>query len=257
MKINHIRNATSVIEYANNRFLIDPMLGEKGSFEAFPNSPRQEQGNTIVDLPMSIDEIIYNIDAIILTHLHLDHFDEVAQQVLDKDIQVFVQNENEANQVRNVGFENVEVLTEHITFNGIKLIKTPGEHGRGEIIETMGPVCGVVFEHESEQKLYVSGDTVWYSKIQKVINNYKPEIIIVNGGDNQFYNGSSLIMNGYDIYQVSKEAPNSKIIVVHMEAVNHWNLSRDSLKELTTELNMESQVLIPDDGDYYTFDKLS
>ncbi|MGK9044335.1 MBL fold metallo-hydrolase [Mammaliicoccus vitulinus] len=257
MKINHIRNATSIIEYANNRFLIDPMLGEKGSFGAFPNAPRQDQDNPIVDLPMSLDEITNNIDAIILTHLHADHFDEVAQQVLNKNIQVFVQNEDEADQIRNVGFKNVEVLTEYTTFNDIKLIKTLGKHGRGEIVEAMGPVCGVIFEHESEQKLYIAGDTVWYSKIKETINHYQPEIIIVNGGDNQFYDGSSLIMNGYDIYQVSKEAPNSKIIVVHMEAVNHWNLSRDRLKELSTELNMDSQVLVPDDGDSYNFNKES
>lgn len=257
MKINHIRNATSIIEYANTRFLIDPMLGEKGSFGAFPNAPRIDQGNPIVDLPMSLDKIINNIDAIILTHLHLDHFDEVAQKVLNKNIKVFTQNENEASQVRNVGFKDVEVLSVHTTFNGIKLIKTPGEHGRGEIVEDMGPVCGVIFEHQSEQKLYIAGDTVMYSKVKETINHFEPEIIVVNGGDNQFYYGSSLIMNGYDVYQVAKAAPNSKVIVVHMEAVNHWNLSRHSLKELTRDMGIEKQVLIPNDGEQYTFNSLS
>ena len=32
MKITQIRNATLIIEYAGKRFLIDPMLGPKGSF---------------------------------------------------------------------------------------------------------------------------------------------------------------------------------------------------------------------------------
>lgn len=35
MKIQQIRNATIIIEYAGKRFLVDPMLGEKGSFAPF------------------------------------------------------------------------------------------------------------------------------------------------------------------------------------------------------------------------------
>lgn len=31
MKIKHIKNATRIIKYANNRFLSNPMLGENGS----------------------------------------------------------------------------------------------------------------------------------------------------------------------------------------------------------------------------------
>lgn len=183
--------------------------------------------------------------------MHIDHFDEKAQKYLPKDIKVFVQDENDAEEIKSVGFKDIEILNEYTTFDGIKLIKTPGEHGRGEILETIGSVCGVIFDHPNEQKLYIAGDTVWYSKIKNIINQYKPEVIIVNGGDNQTYESSSLIMNEFDIYQVAKEAPNSKIIVVHMEAVTHWNLSRNRLKQFLHEKELENQVLIPDDGDSY------
>ena len=49
MNIRHIRNA--VIEYGGKRILIDPMLSDKGAFEPFPNSPRQEENNPLVELP--------------------------------------------------------------------------------------------------------------------------------------------------------------------------------------------------------------
>lgn len=251
MNITHIRNATSIIEYADKKFLVDPMLGEKGSFASIPNAPREELANPLVDLPLPIDTILEDIDAIILTHLHIDHFDEKAQKVLPKDIKVFVQDANDAEEIKGVGFKDIEILSEYTMFDDIKLIKTPGEHGRGEILEVIGSVCGVIFEHPKEQKLYIAGDTVWYSKIKKVINSYEPEVIVVNGGDNQFYEGSSLIMNEYDIYQVAQEAPNSKIIVVHMEAVTHWNLSRYRLNQFLNEKGLEEQVLIPNDGDSY------
>jgi L-ascorbate metabolism protein UlaG (beta-lactamase superfamily) len=253
MKINQIRNATIIVEYANKKFLVDPMLAEKGSYPAFPNSPRQDQKNPLVSLPTSVENIIEGIDAVIVTHLHLDHFDEAAQRMLPKDIKLFVQNEEDATEVRNAGFQNVEVLQEDTVFEGIQLIKTKGEHGRGEILKLAGLVCGVVFKHQSEKTLYVAGDTVWYDEVQKVIDTHKPEIIVVNGGDNQFFEGGSLIMDKEDIYEVYKAAPNSQIIVVHMEAVNHWNLSREELKSFINEKGIASTVSVPDDGESYTF----
>jgi L-ascorbate metabolism protein UlaG (beta-lactamase superfamily) len=253
MKINQIRNATIVVEYANKKFLIDPMLAEKGTYPPFPNSARQDQKNPVVSLPTSVENIIEDIDAVIVTHLHLDHFDEAAQRILPKGIKMFVQNEEDATEVRNAGFQNVEVLQEDTVFEDIQLIKTKGEHGRGEILKLAGLVCGVVFKHQSEKTLYVAGDTVWYDEVQKVIDTHKPEIIVVNGGDNQFFEGGSLVMGKEDIYKVYKAAPNSQIIVVHMEAVNHWNLSREELKSFINEKEMSSAVLVPDDGQSYMF----
>jgi L-ascorbate metabolism protein UlaG (beta-lactamase superfamily) len=253
MKINQIRNATIVVEYANKKFLIDPMLAEKGTYPPFPNSARQDQKNPLVSLPTSVENIIEDIDAVIVTHLHLDHFDEAAQRILPKGIKMFVQNEEDATEVRNAGFQNVEVLQEDTVFEDIQLIKTKGEHGRGEILKLAGLVCGVIFKHQSEKTLYVAGDTVWYDEVQKVIDTHKPEIIVVNGGDNQFFEGGSLIMGKEDIYEVYKAAPDAKIIVVHMEAVNHWNLSREELNSFINEKEMSSTVLVPDDGESYTF----
>ncbi|MCM3537929.1 MBL fold metallo-hydrolase [Priestia endophytica] len=254
MNIKQIRNATIIVEYANKRFLIDPMLAEKGTYPPFPGSVKQDQNNPVVSLPISVDDIISGVDAVILTHLHLDHFDEAAQRLLPKDIKMFVQNEEEAKEVQNVGFQNVEVLTKDTVFEGIQLVKTRGEHGRGEeLLKLMGEVCGVVFKHPSEKTLYVAGDTVWYEGVQEELDTHEPDIIVVNGGDNQFIEYGSLIMGKEDIYEVHKAAPNAKIISVHMEAVNHWTLSREELKNFSKEKGFLNSILIPEDGESYTF----
>ncbi len=54
-------------------------LADKGSIPPFPNTPNQDMRNPLVSLPISIEEII-QVDAVIITHLHPDHFDEVAKK---------------------------------------------------------------------------------------------------------------------------------------------------------------------------------
>ncbi len=253
MNIQQIRNATLVVQYAGKKFLIDPFLAEKGAYPPFPNSLRQDRNNPLVGLPVSIDDMVNDIDAVIVTHLHLDHYDEAAKEVLPKELKMFVQNEEDASAVQNDGFKNVEVLQEDTVFEGIQLIKTKGEHGRGEILKLAGLVCGVVFKHDTEKILYVAGDTVWYEGVQEAIDTHKPEVIVVNAGDNQFLEGGSLVMGKDDVYEVHKAAPSAKIIASHMEAVNHWTLSREELKSFADEKGFSSSVLVPNDGDSYRF----
>lgn len=252
MKIHQIRNATLVVEYAGKKFLIDPFLAEKGAYPPFPNSARQNQNNPLVSLPTSIENII-NVDAVIVTHLHDDHWDDAAKEALPKEIKIYVQNEEDAKEIHGAGFRNIEVLHEDTIFEGIQLIKTKGEHGRGQMVKLAGQVCGVVFKHPTEKTLYVAGDTVWYEGVKEIIDTHKPDIIVVNGGDNQFLEGGSLVMGKEDIYDVYKAATNAKVISVHMEAVNHWTLSRKELKAFIEEKGISSHVLVPDDGESYSF----
>ncbi|MFD2762494.1 MBL fold metallo-hydrolase [Lentibacillus juripiscarius] len=253
MNIQQIRNATLVVEYAGKKFLIDPFLGEKGAYPPFPDSPRQERNNPLVDLPTSIDNIVHNVDAVVVTHLHLDHWDDAAKETLPKDIKLFAQNAEDAAEIRNSGFQNVEVLQEDTVFEGVHLSKTQGEHGRGEILKVAGVVCGIVFNHSDEKTLYVAGDTVWNDYVKQEIETHKPEVIVVNAGDNQFLKGGSLVMGKDDVYEVHKVATDAKIIASHMEAVNHWTLSREELKNFINEKGISSNVLVPDDGESYSF----
>lgn len=258
MKITQVRNATVIIEYAGKKFLIDPMLAVKGTLPTFgpgvglPDTLRQDQLNPLVELPMPMVDII-NVDAVIITHTHFDHFDNAAKEKLPKHIKMFVQNEDDANEIKECGFANVEIMKEDTLFEGIKLTKTVGQHGRGDVLQVAGNVCGVVFNHPSEKTLYVAGDTVWYKGVKKELEIHKPEVIILNGGDNQFYDSGAIIMGKIDIYAVQQHAVNAKIVVSHMEAVNHWTLSRQELKNFIKEHGIEENVLVPNDGDSYIF----
>ena len=129
MKIQQIRNATIIIEYAGKRFLVDPVLGEKGSFAPFPFSHHQELRNPLHDLPMKSEEIVNNIDCVLLTHLHLDHIDNTAYKLLNKKVHIFVQDEQKRKTVKSFGYTNVETPGEDFRFGEIRLSKTESRHG--------------------------------------------------------------------------------------------------------------------------------
>ncbi|WP_160326740.1 hypothetical protein [Sarcina ventriculi] len=48
-----------------------------------------------------------------------------------------------------------------------------------------------------------------------------------------------------------KKFSNSKLLITHMEAMNHWTLSRKELREFTKEKGFSNKVLIPKDGENY------
>lgn len=73
MNIQLIRNATLVVQYAGKKFLVDSFLADKGTLPPFPSLRQDDSKNSLFSLPISIDEIINNVDAVIVTHLHLDH----------------------------------------------------------------------------------------------------------------------------------------------------------------------------------------
>lgn len=74
----HIRNATAKIQYVGKTFLIDPYLAEKGRY--LP--PNAKVANPLMDMPYSINEVLAVVDAVIVTHTHADHWDEVAQNTI-------------------------------------------------------------------------------------------------------------------------------------------------------------------------------
>lgn len=260
MKIKQIRNATMIVTYAGKKFLIDPMLGKKGVYPPFPATHNQHLNNPIIDLPVSMEEIL-DVDAVIVTHIHLDHFDPAAIELIPKNMKIFAQNADEAVQMGKYGFKNVEMLREEgVLFEGIKLIKTPAKHYSDESIveifrqmNTADEACGVVFNHPEEKSLYIMGDTVWYNEIKNVLDTYTPNVIAINAGNAQFVDGRYLIMSKEDILETVKAAPDAKLLATHMEGVNHLMVSRKELSEYAKEKGFIDRLSIPADGETCEF----
>lgn len=256
-----IRNATMTLTYAGVTFLIDPMLAVKGAYPGFPGTPNSEKRNPLVDLPMPVSDVL-KADAIILSHIHEDHWDAAARNLVPRDMPIFTQDEKDAAKVREDGFTNVRMLTEEgFDFKGTRLIKTLGKHGSSHVFavpqlaELLGEVMGVVFMHPNQATAYVAGDTIWNKNVEDALTRYKPDVVFLNTGYAQI-NGfdGSIIMGKDDVLRAYKYSPQAKIVGIHMESVNHAMLTRKELRTFIDQEKLDKQrVLVPEDGQRYKF----
>ena len=147
-------------------------------------------------------------------------------------------------------FKNVFILGENIKFGEITMTYVEGQHGSTpELLEIAGKSCGVIFQNKNEKTLYLSGDTVWFSGVEKTLKQHKPEVVIINAGNNQFIEGGPLIMGADDVLKVHKTLPEAQLMATHMEAVNHAYLTRKELKKFAIKHNFYEKLNIPEDGE--------
>lgn len=92
MKFMQIRNATIKVEYAGKTFLFDPFLADKGAVPGYPATVNSHINNPTVDLPMSMSEVFKDVDAVIVTHTHPDHWDDAAKKLVPKDMLIFARD---------------------------------------------------------------------------------------------------------------------------------------------------------------------
>ncbi|MBR0186366.1 MAG: MBL fold metallo-hydrolase [Synergistaceae bacterium] len=253
----HIRNATAKISYAGSVFLIDPFLAEKGTYPGFVGTPNSEKRIPLIDMAEPVEAVVRDVDAVILTHTHLDHWDQAAQKILQKDIPFFVQNAGDARTIREQGFTNVMVVGKNTPFEKVLISKTGGQHGPDELYsvparaEFAGDAMGFVLQSEGCPVLYVMGDTTWHPYVDVALEQYKPDIVVMNTGY-AMVSGieGSLIMGKDDVIHAYKTLPSKvKIIAVHMDAVNHTTVSSEEMRELVGKNKMEDRVFIPREGE--------
>lgn len=249
MQVQLIRNATLRMEYGGHRILIDPFFAPKHSRDPYVGKER----NPTVDLPTSPEAIMQDIELLLVSHLHSDHFDPVAQEMLPKDLPLICQPGDEA-KIMEKGFKNVMPLEESIAWQGIKFTYREGNHGTGKWLERMGNAMGFILRADSEPTIYWAGDTIWYGAVQETIATYHPDIIFTHSSGAEFEEHSPIVMDIEQTLMVCKAAPYAKTVAVHLEALDHGTVTRDALRIAATKVAVKDDTLIiPKDGEILKF----
>jgi L-ascorbate metabolism protein UlaG (beta-lactamase superfamily) len=250
MRLRLLRHATLIVEFAGRKLLIDPMLSAPGAMPAIENSPNPRP-NPLVPLPASLPEIVQDLDAVLVTHTHRDHWDDAAVGKLPKYVPLLCQMEDEA-KLQAQGFTHVQPLQTGLIWNALEVTRTGGQHGTGEIGKKMAPVSGFVLRGPGEDALYIAGDTIWCSEVQQAIQQFRPAAIVVNAGAARFLEGDPITMTAADVLSVCRAAPEAKVIAVHMEAINHCLLTREQLAAEVKAASLRQNLRIPADGEWTT-----
>ncbi len=256
----HIRNATGLLSYNDVTFLIDPMLAEKGYYEGFPGTFNSEIRNPMIELPYPAEQIVKDVDAVVVTHTHLDHWDDFAVKYLHKSIPVIVQNATDAEIIKKQGFKNVTVLSAQMEFKGVTLNHVEGMHGEEALFSdkiyeaAMMNTMGVVFSKSGEKTVYVLGDTIWTGLVSLAVRTYQPDVVVMNTGYAKVldYN-RSIIMGIEDVKKMVTMLPKAQVVSVHMDAINHCTVDRKNMRAFVKMHQLQQQVWIPLEGEAKSF----
>ncbi len=251
MQIQLLRHATLRVSIGGHTFLVDPMLSDKDAMD-----PIQNASNSIripmVPLPFSPDEILKDVEAVLVTHTHRDHWDAAATELIPKALPILCQPDDSAKFVE-WGYTDVRPVTTELDFDGVRIHRTGGQHGTGEVGRKMAPVSGFVLRVQSSPSLYIAGDTIYCPEVESALSTYHPDTTVVNTGAAQFKTGEPITMTALDVAKVCRFAPEMQVVAVHMETINHCLLRRDELDRELKNYHLRQRVAIPEDGETMEF----
>jgi len=246
MHLRLIRHATLRLEVAGRHILVDPMLDPAGARPPVENTD-DDRRNPLVELPEPPEVVVQGIDAVLVTHLHRDHFDAAAAALLPKDVPLLCQPED-VERLREHGFTDLRPVVETVDFDGITVTRTPARHGTGATGDAMAPVCGYLIRHPDGRKLYLAGDTILYEAVERVLDEHRPDVIVLNAGGARFTGGDPIVMTSSDGAAVARRVPDARVVAVHLDAINHCVQTRADVHQCLRDEGLSERVTVPEDG---------
>ncbi len=176
-----VGTATVIIRYAGWTILTDPNFLHRGHSVHLGYGLHSER---LTEPALDIEDLP-PIDLVLLSHLHEDHFDRVAERELERDLPI-VTTPHAARSLKRKGFKNSRALKTWQTLTVTKgsemlrITSMPGHHAPGILNRVLPPVMGSLLEWQNEVgntvlNMYITGDTLVYDKIKEIPKRY-PDI---------------------------------------------------------------------------------
>ncbi|MFP5347414.1 MAG: MBL fold metallo-hydrolase [Actinomycetes bacterium] len=177
--LQFVGTATTLLRLGSFTLLTDPNFlhrGERAYLGYGLSSKRRTE-------PALQPDALPQLDAVLLSHLHGDHFDRVARRRLDHALPVVTTPQAER-RLRRWGFSQAQALQtweSHELTRGdevLRLTSVPGVHGPGPLARLLPQVMGTVLELTSGDsrpfRLYISGDTLYRDWLAQVTERVGP-----------------------------------------------------------------------------------
>jgi L-ascorbate metabolism protein UlaG (beta-lactamase superfamily) len=178
-RLHFIGTATTVVTLGSFTLLTDPNFLHRGqrAYLGWGLSARR------LTEPAIEPEELPRLDAVLLSHLHGDHFDRVSRARLDRTAPV-LSTPHAVRRLDAWGFEAeaLDTWQEHrLAKDGeeLRVTAVPAVHARGLLGRMLPPVMGTVVEHvvdgQVRRRVYISGDTLTGYHVDEVREHF-PDI---------------------------------------------------------------------------------
>ena len=177
--LTFVGTATTLLSYGGFTVLTDPNFLHRGE-RAYLGKGLWSRRLTE---PALQPDQLPPLDAVVLSHLHGDHFDRRARRGLPRDLPI-VTTRPSARRLRQWGFENAHALhtwQTHELRRGDALLRitaAPGRHAPGPVQALLPQVMGSVLEFRPGPggppplAVYVTGDTLLTDDLREVPRRY-------------------------------------------------------------------------------------
>jgi len=171
-RITYVGHATTLIELGGRRLLTDPLL-------------RKRLGHLQRHGPEPTAATSADLDAVLISHLHLDHLDPPSLERIDHHTELIVPA-GARSMLRRLGFKRVfEVVAgDEIRTRGVRVVATHAEHsGRRRPSRMGGPeadTIGFVIE-AGGRRVYFAGDTDHFPEMEDQIGTTDAALLPVWG----------------------------------------------------------------------------
>lgn len=221
-----IGNATSLIRWGPFTLLTDPNFLHAGqrAYLGFGLTSRRRK-----DPALRIEDLPGDLDAVVLSHLHGDHWDRVSRRGLDRSIPILT-TPHAARRLqgwhrfrRALGLRTWESHTILKGRSTLRLTALPGMHAPGVTGLLLPPVMGSLLEFgevggEVDQRIYLTGDTLMYEGVREVARRFPGvDLTVVHLGGTRLPGGLMVTMDGRQGADLLAEVMPRRAIPVHID----------------------------------------
>ncbi|WEH38287.1 MBL fold metallo-hydrolase [Streptomyces sp. AM 2-1-1] len=238
--ITFIGNATLLVRYGPLTLLTDPNFLHRGERAYLGNGLSSRR---LHDPAMELSDLP-SLDAVVLSHLHGDHWDRRARRGLRRDLPILTTPHASRRLQGLHGFSRAVGLrtwqSQTVVREGrrVRVTALPGRHGPKGAHRLLPPVMGSMWEFgavESEpvQRLYVTGDTLMFPGIREIARRY-PDVglAVLHLGGTTLPGGLLVTMNGRQGAELVRTLQPRTVLPVHYE---EYGVMRSPLSDFLAE----------------------
>lgn len=257
--LTFIGNATVLVQHGPITFLTDPTfihMHEKVSIGYGMHTTRlTNPAMEIEDLPA--------LDFILLSHFHGDHFDQVAEERLDRTLPVVTNHQaamllNERRWGNSYPLDRWESIDIRKESARVRVTAMPGRHGPPIVDFALPDVMGSLVEFDDPGRdrpfrMYISGDTLVFDDLREIPERYPDiDLALLHLGGTKVM-GILVTMDAEQGLEAMGIVNAGTTIPIHYDDYDAFESPLSDFSEAIDAAGLSDRVFYMQRGDTYTF----